>query len=935
MISSIRISSFLTWWFRLSLVLIWICWGFDSIAQHSVWKKEISIPGGQVCHDLMRSVNGGYTLVGLSTQQKYMKYPKPLAIQVNGDGDLINWREYSQSLFREFTKIFSSENGDFAVIAKGYGWFSLCELNDNLEITGKTDYKRESAQVTFLAVHAYEGSGYIFLSHVDHDESSDEMWMIWANSEGKILFDHSISIPESKPYEGIIFESNQEYLEVIVSIHDREIDSNRLLRFSAAPKGIEKLEEIRTYDYTVIPKFFIPVSQTSSLFLFQSEFLGGNPHNHQTRMSHMTLEGDILFIKPLSEIICSSRTHKNWEHQIFKAEKLANGDYFVLFSGCSHVGIQNIGMALIDYEGNLLFKNYFEEARTDDILVSLIENNDSLLVVHSQKSFSNIVLSKLCMEEKLRPVYSPPKSPPQLFIDKTSVSYNDQDGNFRLSGGEKANLHFSILNNGDGKAQGLRIKTKFDTDVPISIRSKPFKTSLNAGEATDIELELIGAENLSEGTVSLEINVSENFGFDAPSLSLEIATSAYQPPRAVIADYEFISPFTGVMNKGVTISLEALIQNLGTTTLKNLTVKFIPPDNVISASDNEHSLASLASGESKAISYSFFANRRFSNDAIPIYISLKADDGSLVGDTTLSVALESDLKGAAELSIPPSPSVSVVLDKLDRKSNLITEIPSSKTSRPNGIAVVIGNKEYEYAKNVDFATTDSKIIKKYLIEVLGFEDGNILYFENASLSDFRMLFGTESNHRGKLFNFVKAEESEVFIYYSGHGASGLADKQAYFVPVDCDPNYVESSGFPLGQFYTNVGKLPAKEIFVITDACFSGADLFENISPVSVRVNPQAEMLLKGVVINSSQGTQVSTWHTEERHGLFTWSFLDALRDNETTDANADRKITVDEVFQRISDWNSGVPYWARRLHGITQTPVLKGENAGQVLFEY
>jgi outer membrane biosynthesis protein TonB len=278
---------------------------------------------------------------------------------------------------------------------------------------------------------------------------------------------------------------------------------------------------------------------------------------------------------------------------------------------------------------------------------------------------------------------------------------------------------------------------------------------------------------------------------------------------------------------------------------------------------------------------------------------------------------------------PPTPPANFV-------SDVDTNLPVTKMSNPNAIAVVIGNTAYTRTKPVDFATNDAKSVRNYLIKVLGYKPGNILYYENASLGDFNMLFGGKSNHKGKLFNTIKQNVSDVFIFFSGHGAPGLQDNKGYFVPVEADPNYIEQSGYCIETLYENLAKLPAKSITLVTDACFSGANIFESISPIVIKAKtPPPTVIKNAVFLSSSSGTEVSSWYNEQRHGLFTYFFLKAMQDHKTSDLNKDKKLTFDEIFKYLSDNNEGVPYYARRIHGINQNPRIQGSNRSAVFVTY
>ncbi|UZR98848.1 caspase family protein [Chondrinema litorale] len=264
---------------------------------------------------------------------------------------------------------------------------------------------------------------------------------------------------------------------------------------------------------------------------------------------------------------------------------------------------------------------------------------------------------------------------------------------------------------------------------------------------------------------------------------------------------------------------------------------------------------------------------------------------------------------------------------------LLTGLTPTSTKNENAIAVVIGNALYEYAKPVDFAINDATAVKKYLVDVFGFLEGNIYYLENASKGDFERFFGNSTYPNGKLFNSVRANLSDVFVFYSGHGAPGLKDQKGYFVPVECDPQYVELSGYSLDVFYKNLSQIPAKSMTVVLDACFSGADVYENISPIVI-ASKGADGLKNGIVLSSTSENQVATWYNDKGHGMFTYFFLKALQ-NKNADYNKDKAISYEELFKYVSDKNYGVPYYSRRLHGVEQDPVIQGENPEKVMVSF
>ena len=261
-------------------------------------------------------------------------------------------------------------------------------------------------------------------------------------------------------------------------------------------------------------------------------------------------------------------------------------------------------------------------------------------------------------------------------------------------------------------------------------------------------------------------------------------------------------------------------------------------------------------------------------------------------------------------------------------------IPKFPVQNSDAIAVVIGNHNYSNpdVPDVEFAINDAKTVKKYLINVLGFREGNIILKENATKSDLDRFFGTKSEPNAQLSDYVKSHKSDIFVYYSGHGAPDIKGKKGYLMPVDADPNYIRINGYSLDLLYKNLNKLPAKSVTVVLDACFSGGSqqgmIIKNASPMYIDI--KAPLIGENLnLITSSEGDQISSWYPEAKHSLFTYYVLRALRGE--ADSNKNRKVTLSELKKYLTEQ---VTYMARRKYGREQTPIVRGD-LGSVICSY
>ena len=208
--------------------------------------------------------------------------------------------------------------------------------------------------------------------------------------------------------------------------------------------------------------------------------------------------------------------------------------------------------------------------------------------------------------------------------------------------------------------------------------------------------------------------------------------------------------------------------------------------------------------------------------------------------------------------LKPEEVVEVVQTPVELK-----QMKKARSINRYAVGVVIGNRDY-YNKDippVTYAIQDATMVQEYLIQTFGYREGNVIFKTNATKGVFENIFGSGQNHRGMLYDYLTPGKSDVFVYYSGHGAPSLESKKGYILPVDGNPNNVAISGYSLELLYGNLAKLKTRSVTVVTDACFSGAPLFKKASPVGIVVKNPLVAGRNTAVMNSSAGTQLSSWY--------------------------------------------------------------------------
>jgi hypothetical protein len=260
------------------------------------------------------------------------------------------------------------------------------------------------------------------------------------------------------------------------------------------------------------------------------------------------------------------------------------------------------------------------------------------------------------------------------------------------------------------------------------------------------------------------------------------------------------------------------------------------------------------------------------------------------------------------------PTVSQVISDID-------ELPLMRIKpNKNAYAIVIGIENYrQKLPKADFAVADAETMTKYLTKVMGYLEENIvtLLNERALKSDFEKYF------EKWLPNNVE-KDSSVFVYYSGHGTSNIITGDAYLVPYNGEPSFIDQTGYSLKRMYDALGKLPAKEIVVALDSCFSGAGgrsvLAKGARPLVMNLQSNIVLSKNMTVISAATGEQISSTYNEKGHGLFTYFMLKGIKNEDVV--RPDGSIKMDDLFGYLKPQ---VEHIARKKYNNEQTPQLIG----------
>jgi hypothetical protein len=261
---------------------------------------------------------------------------------------------------------------------------------------------------------------------------------------------------------------------------------------------------------------------------------------------------------------------------------------------------------------------------------------------------------------------------------------------------------------------------------------------------------------------------------------------------------------------------------------------------------------------------------------------------------------------AAAPAAPAAPPAKTYRSEVEAPSFSLPEDASK-------FALVIGVENYQNAPAADHAARDARAVKAHL-RGLGYPERNIV------------LLTDQQAGKSSLEKYLDAwlpkntdEKSTVAFYFSGHGAPNPEDGQAYLMPWDGDPKFLENTGYPVKRLYERLNALKAKKVLVAMDACFSGAGgrsvIAKGTRPLVGKVDEGRSVAGRVAALTASAADETTGAAEEAGHGLFTYHLLKALG---ARGGRATFKQLYDELTPKVRD--------AARRDNRDQTPQLIGD---------
>lgn len=227
--------------------------------------------------------------------------------------------------------------------------------------------------------------------------------------------------------------------------------------------------------------------------------------------------------------------------------------------------------------------------------------------------------------------------------------------------------------------------------------------------------------------------------------------------------------------------------------------------------------------------------------------------------------------------------------------------PTTRRSKPNNtaVALIIGVAEYEKTAEAAYADRDAKVFYDYAHLKLGIPKNRIQTLVNDKADIVGLLSGINT----WLKRSVRQGESDVYIFFAGHGLASDNGDTAYLIPYDGAPDFLERTAISRDEVFREVSSVNPRSVTVFLDTCYSGDTRGESrlIAGRPLGIKLQEQSLPAGfTVLTAAGGDQIAKPLEEAKHGMFSYFLMKGMEGR--ADSNRDNQITARELHTYVRE---------------------------------
>ena len=216
----------------------------------------------------------------------------------------------------------------------------------------------------------------------------------------------------------------------------------------------------------------------------------------------------------------------------------------------------------------------------------------------------------------------------------------------------------------------------------------------------------------------------------------------------------------------------------------------------------------------------------------------------------------------------------------------------------NALALIVGIDDY---KNIParaiYADSGAQMFIDYASEKLGIPVNRINTLVNDTADEAGIFLAVQD----WLARLTSAGESDIYVFFAGHGLASEDGERMYLLPYDGSPRLLSKTAILRDELFTDIANTHPRSVTVFLDTCYSGTtrdtDMLIASRPIIIRALQQS-IPDNFTVMTAAAGDQTAKPLGEAKHGMFSYFLMKGMEGQ--ADRNQDDQITAGELHQYV-----------------------------------
>ncbi|WP_440936791.1 caspase family protein [Candidatus Pelagibacter sp.] len=269
----------------------------------------------------------------------------------------------------------------------------------------------------------------------------------------------------------------------------------------------------------------------------------------------------------------------------------------------------------------------------------------------------------------------------------------------------------------------------------------------------------------------------------------------------------------------------------------------------------------------------------------------------------------------------------IVIDREEiTQSENIVKLPSLNPTKVNArennsaVALIVGITNYKNIPLAIYADNDAKMFSDFAYRSLGVSRDKIKLLVNETANFVEI----KKTIKRWLQNEIKSGETDVYLFFAGHGLVSDNQKDLYLLPYDGEPSLLDDTSIKRSELFSIISESNPKSVTAFLDTCYSGLTrenkmLIASARPLKIVAEENA-IPININLITAAANNEIANGLEAAEHGMFSYYLMEGLSGN--ADSDNDKNITLGELYSYLSE---KVKDKSSKL-GRQQNPQLSGD---------